>query len=358
MRKLRPYLVMLSVIAGMQSVAVAKDMDRSPVFKLVDLPVTTQGPMWPPSETVNENGHFVLVGNVFERDMNGNVVVSPGQAVLVDKNTTPPLDEHGVEDPSLGGAPYQILRQLDLSEGSPDLDMELFSNSYGPANGRGGRPNIPREGDSAYNLNGAGIVCSDVFPASSQADQYTRPSLPLAEVPVYGFKGDDVSHDADTGEALPASEPSVDRRRTTPVTLGDWVQSRGKVAVKLSDRQPGGQFARATFHFRLHDMLPNSLYTVWAVRSQGPDALAIPNVITTDERGKGTAGFEVVNPFPADDPAQRIRGLAIVYHSDQQTWGGCFSRFGPGVDAHGVFNTFKRAGENPFEDFVTVAPRP
>ena len=110
----------------------------------------------------------------------GQVSPVPGQALLVDKNTMPPLDESGMENPSLGGAPYQVIRSLDLSAGSADLDMVLHSNSYGPANGSGGRPNIPREGETAYNLNGAGIVCGEVFPASSQADTYMRPQYAFA----------------------------------------------------------------------------------------------------------------------------------------------------------------------------------
>lgn len=358
MIRVKQGLLLIMLATGLSSIGVAHAQDSRPASKVIELPVTTQGPLWPPAEVVNQQGHFVLLGTALQEDDMGQVSPVPDQALLVDKNTVPPLDESGMENPSLGGAPYQVIRPLDLSAGSADLDMVLHSNSYGPANGSGGRPNIPRQGETAYNLNGVGIVCGEVFPAGSQAATYMRPSMPLHEVPVYGFTGDGVRYDADTGEGIPNEEPGVDRRRVQPVTLGDWLQSRGQVRVRLTDRQEGGSYTAANFDFHLRNMLPNALYTVWAVRGRGPDALAVPNVITTDSQGVGRARFSVENPFPEGNAAMRIKGLAIVYHSDNQTWGGCFSRFGPGVDAHGIFNTLKAPGPNPFADFVTTAPNP
>lgn len=350
--------VAMAVLAsGLSGHALSRE-DTPPaglVSRVIDLPVTTQGPLWPPSELVDGEGHFVLVGTALETDREGNVTPRPQQALLVSKYTVPPLDESGVESPALGGAPYSVIRPLDLSEGSADLGIVLHANSYGPAHGQGGRPNIPRQGETTYNLNGAGIVCSDVFPAESQADTYTRPSLPLQDIPIYGFTGDGYRHNPDTGESIPQLEPVVDQRRTSPITLGDWVRADGQLKVQLTGRTANANYTSANFDFRLSNMIPNALYTVWAVRGRGPDALAMPNVITTDGQGNAHASFEVDNPFPKGDSELRIRGLAIVYHSDHQTWGGCFSRFGPGVDAHGIFNTLKAAGPNPFADFVTVA---
>lgn len=337
---------------------------HAPPVMTMELPVTTQGLMWPPAEVVDKDGHFVLVGSALKRNTQGEVVPIPGQALLVNRETVPPLDEQGVEAPGLGGAPYSIIRPLDLSEGSPDLDIELYANSYGPALGRGGRPNIPKAGDAQYNLNGAGVVCPEVFPAESQARSYTRESVPLHQVPVYGFKGDDRVYDVDTGEARPQSEPGLDERRKAPVTLKDWMDSSARLRITLQAPNSEGEYTGAEFDFRLMNMLPNALYTVWAVRAGGPDALATPNMITTDARGTGRARFEVTHPFPdpqGEESAQRIRGLAIVYHSDNQNWGGCFSRFGPGVDAHAVFNSFKQTPGGPdsraeLTDFITVAP--
>lgn len=346
------------IAAGLSTHAPAQGPNGNPgpVSRTIELPVTTQGPLWPPAEVVDENGHFVLLGTSLETDREGNVVGIPQQALLVSKHTVPPLNDEGVEDPALGGAPYSVIRPLDLNEGSADLDITLHANSYGPAQGQGGRPNIPRQGETTYNLNGAGIVCRDVFPGESQAESYTRPSLPLQEVPIYGFTGDGVRYDVDTGEPMAQLEPAVDHRRTDPITLGDWVRAQGLVKVKLFGHSADGNYTHANFDFRFKNLIPNGLYTVWAVRDRGPDALALPNVITTDVNGSGHASFRVRNPFPMGDSDLRIRGLAIVYHSDHQTWGGCFSRFGPGVDAHGIFNTLKAAGPNPFADFVTVAP--
>lgn len=342
---------------GLSSQALAKEHDQhvGPVTRVIDLPVTTQGPLWPPAEVVDDRGHFVLIGTSLESDREGKVVPVPQQALLVSKHTVPPLDDAGVEAPALGGAPYNVIRPLDLSAGSADLDLVLHANSYGPANGPGGRPSIPRQGETAYNLNGAGVVCRDVFPAESQADAYTRPSLPLQNVPIYGFTGDGKRHDVDSGDALAQLEPVVDERRDTAITLGDWLSADGQLKVQLTGRNADGHYTGASFDFRLSNLIPNGLYTVWAVRGRGPDALAMPNVITTDAQGSAQANFQVSNPFPEGKDTLRIRGIAIVYHSDHQTWGGCFSRFGPGVDAHGVFNTLKASGPNPFADFVTVA---
>jgi hypothetical protein len=69
--------------------------------------------------------------------------------------------------------------------------------------------------------------------------------------------------------------------------------------------------------------------------------------------------FIVPNPFP--DPAtdtfgRRIAGLNIVFHSDMQNWGACFSRHPAGVDAHAHFSTFAD-GTQDFTDLITVAPK-
>ena len=86
---------------------------------IIDLPVSTQGPLWPPSEIVDRDGNFVILGGVIlSRDASGRVVPVPGQAAIVSKETIPPLDSAGREDFSnqLGSA-YTVLRTLDLSPG-------------------------------------------------------------------------------------------------------------------------------------------------------------------------------------------------------------------------------------------------
>ncbi len=358
---------------------------------VIDLPVSTQGPLWPPSETVNEDGDFVLVGNALTEVAPGVIAMVPEQALLVSKETIPPLDENGVEDPdNWFGAAYKIIRPLNLSEGSEDLNTVLYANSFGPAVGSGNSPRIPALGDSTYNLNGDFAVCKDTFPTMVQDTNYFRSYYPLHQAPIAGFQGDGVAYDATTGQPYdpmtasddPAcagtgcnGEDAVDQRSTKPITLGDWLKAKGKVTINLTKPNSEGQHTHAKFKFKLRNMLPNSVYTVWVVRGrQIPipgvwnrrdiDPMAMPNIIVTDEKGNASEEFEMANPFP--DPAsdfQRMRvfGLSIVYHSDFQTWGGCFARLGPGVDVHAVFNTLNSEPPVPgglpsLTDLITVSP--
>jgi len=354
----------------------------------IRLPNTTQGPFWPPSELLREDGEYVVVGSILTEVAPGVIVPILGSA-LVSKNTVPALDEHGIEDTdNWFGAPYDVIRPLDLSHGSEDLNLVLYSNSYGPAEGNhGGTPRIPRAGDSAYNLNGIRAACPELFPAASQRFNYTRPSYPLHKVPVWGFQGDQVVYDVDTGEPRDANastgpgceltgcpgEDIVDQRRRSPITLGDWLNAKGRLKIQLTrfDKKKGA-YTHARFTFKVRDMIPEALYTIWALRPRRipipgvydrrpGDPLGTPNVIYTDSKGAGQRSFEIENPFP--DPATDIHGrrifaLGMIFHSDYQNWGACFSRFGPGVDLHPVFNTLNREGGTELTSFITVAPDP
>lgn len=352
----------------------------------MELPVSSQGPFWPPAEVVNENGDFVQVGITLEEQEDGSVVLNPGQTVLVDRDTQPALGEDGMIDPDRWfSAGHDVIRELGLQ----DLDTVLHSLSFGPPEGFNS-PRIPREGTSPFNLNGDLTVCSEMFPADSQKDSYTRPSYPLHKVPVFGFQGDGIAYDVDTGEAFDPEtatdrpdcassgcpgEDAVDHRSQEPITLLDWLRSKGMLEIALTKPNESGQYTHARFSFELRDMLPNAVYTVWAARPrQIPvpgmferrdiDPLATPNLLVTDADGNASAEFEVPNPFPAretDLRGMRIVGLSIVYHSNHQNWGACFSPYGPGVDVHVVFSTLNRPAPEgalfaPLTNFETVAP--
>ncbi len=356
---------------------------------VIDLPVSTQA-FWPPGEVVDENGNFIVIGGLLKEVRPGVIQYVPHQAALVSKDSVPPLDANGVEDPDnfFGGAP-KVIRKLNLRPGSPDLDMVLYSASFGPAAGPGGAPRIPRAGESRFNLNKELVTCPEAFPTITQSTNYFRPSYPLHQVPILGFQGDGVAYDVETGEAhdpqnasnIPScaatgcpGEDAVDARRTKPITLGDWLKSKGKVKIELTRPNRRGQFTHAKFSFELRDMLPNAVYTVWAARArQLPepgvwkrrpvDPLDVPNVLITDSNGRVSREFEVANPFPAaatDTRRMRIVALAVVYHSAFQNWGACFSPYGPGVDVHTVFQTLNSTPEIPgtlpdLTNFVTVA---
>lgn len=348
--------------------------------------VTTQGPFWPPSEVADEDGNFVLLGINLTSPGPGMISPEPNSAAIISKDTVPPLDANGKETPfNWFAAPYQTVRSLNLNAGSPDLNMVLYSHSFGPAEGDfGPAPRIPALGDSKFNLNGLLLVCKDLFPTAAQATNYKRPAFPLHQVPIWGFQGDGIGYDPETGAVVDpmiatgpgcpflgcSGEDKISFRREKPITLGEWLRAKGEVTIKLIrfDEVQGG-FTHAKFDFEFRDLLPESVYTVWAVRprnapsqtqAQRPVApLGIPNVIRTDRHGNVDVSFIVRNPFPdpkTDTFGHRIAGLNIVFHSDAQNWGACFGRFGAGVDVHAHLSTFTD-GTLDFTNLVTVEPR-
>jgi hypothetical protein len=328
----------------------------------VPLSNSTQGPLWPPSEVVTEDGDFILVGTVLTEVAPGQIVPLPNQAVLVSKETVPPLDKNGREDFSNPlGAPYKVIRPLDLTPESKDLEMVFHTLSFGPFEGPfGGRPRIPREGDSPYNLNAA-HPCPELFPSASQRGSYTRPSFPLHETSIWGFQGDQVAYDVDTGEPYDPhtssncplegcpGENSVDTRRTKPITLGEWLRARGEVTITLTRfNKEVNAYTAARFDLHFQDLPPNAIFTIWAARRhvlepppkfRRPHPLRIPNVIVSDKRGRASFSAEVSNPFPdpaTDDKGLRMMVLAVNYHSDYQNWGACAMRLGAGVEIHAI----------------------
>ena len=353
--------------------------DKTVYWKL--LHATTRGKPWPPGEIVDSEGNFIVVGSVIKSIVPGGklcVPTSADTAWIVNKDTVPPLI-NGKEDFSIKVIPDDILRvyvnacqdvdrELDLSEGSPDLDMVLYSNSFGPSKGDfGGGPRIPQLGTegNTYNLNPNAPTCPDIFPASDQEYQYTRPSYPLHQVPIWGFEGDDLRYDATTGNLKVFSEYRLDQRpRQTPITLGDWMKADKKTLMKIElkdyDTQNQG-YTAAQFSFAFKELLPNSIYTLWAVRLATmitppgreetimPTPLCIPGVFTTDDKGAAEFSCKAENPFPKIDtldttkwtPEQwgRIVFIAISFRSDFQNWGACPSLFGPGVDDHTQLQT-------------------
>lgn len=357
---------------------------KVPTHKTIPLQVTTQAPVWPPSEMMDENGNFVVVGMLLDRDASGNVLPRPG-AAIVSKDTVPPLNADGVEDFSnIFGSSHSIVRELDISQGSPDLRLKLYTSSFGPSVGNfGGGPRIPAAGKSKYNLNALPVTCAEVFPSESQKTTYIRDSFPLHRAPVLGFQGDQVAYDVNSGEKYDpmsgsgqgcgsgcSGENMVDEFPIKkPVTLGKWLSAKAKVDIDLKDWDSRRRaYKSARFTLTVKDAMPNGLYTAWLVRAnvaanqgkaeyRNPDPSNLPNVIVTDSHGDGKLEFELNNPFPnskADEKGLRVVGMAVDYHNDYQNWGACFSRFGAGVDIHAHW-TSMADGTPDFTNFVTVS---
>jgi len=352
------------------------------------LPHATQGVLWPPSEVADKDGNYIVVGLVLTKTSSGDVIAVPNKSVIVDKNTVPPLDRNGHEHfTNVFGAPYKIVRELDLRPGSPDLDMVLFTQSFGPVVGNigiGGKagPRSPRAGDSLFNLNGLPATCPEVFPSPSQVGVFTRPSVPLNKVPIFGFQGgDQVAQDVVTGQLIDphlASGPGcgtgcpgenvVDERERPPITLGQWLSSNAEVKITLTRfNKEVNAFTAARFDLRFKGLLPRSMYSIWSIRANVDqprpnfrlaNPLAIPNVFITDDKGNGTFSDEVTNPFrdPATDvQGLRLHGLAVTYHPNFQNYGACIALYANGVDLAEVFNTFVD-GTDDFTNFITKQP--
>ena len=337
---------------------------------------------------MDENGDFVVVGMVLEPHPTLGVAPVPGRAAVVAKDTVPPLDAQGREDfTNPFGAPYTIRRELDLEQGSPDLDLVLHTSSYGPPAGdfRGG-PRIPRAGESPYNLNSfplSGSTCPDLFPAASQRTTYQRPSYPLHEAPIWGMQGDGLAVNVDSGaqfvptnrngaDCIPngcSGEDSVHMRKQKPITLGEWLRADISVSIELADYDRARDaFTAATFRVRGRRLLPNAMYAVVVGRAayltpspfqRLPMVPVVPSVLVTDHHGAGQLDFKLQHPFPSPDrdPAGlRVQGIGVTYRSDFSVHGACAIRLGPGVDVHAVASSFA-GGDFEMSDFVTEPPR-
>lgn len=355
------------------------------------IPNTTQGPFWPPSSHCDKDGNFILVGTVITEVAPGVVVPVPRQAVLVSKDTVPPLDANGKEDfTDYFKAPYKVIRNLDLSPGSPDLDLVLHTISWGPPEGDwgDGAPRMPRLGESRYNLNSFHLkkrVSTEIFPSEAQRRKYTRAAFPLHLAPIPGFQGDQVSYDVETGEpytpvlrngpgappeGLPGEDP-VNFRRPGPITLGMWMKAEVWLTVTLMNFKKGpgpvGVYTAARFDLQARNLLPDSMYLLTMIRSaefhpvplrKFPDTSVLPNILLTDWEGKGRLSRVIPNPFPdpRNDPeGLRIIGVGLAYSSSHTAMGGYPCRLNPGVDIQVVTQSFAD-GTLDITPFHTEAP--
>jgi hypothetical protein len=365
------------------SVALADDDDQqrsdNHVSVMRTLNKSTQGPPWPPGTVTDQNGNFIVVGNILT-EVKPGVIQQVHGAALVSKDTVPPLDAHGRENFSNPlAAPYKVLHTLDLTPGSADMQTVLYSPSYGPPRGNfGGGPRIPMAGESRYNLNMITAVCPETFPAASQLDSYVRKSFPLHEYPIPGFQGDQIAYNVDTGAPYDphtktgascgpggcSGENVISQRTVGPITLGRWLAASGEMSIKLTQFDPAvGAFTAARFSFKLKHLLPHSLYTLWAIRQNVftfgsfPGPFALPATVITDAEGNAELTSDLPNPFPdrtLDDAGLRVVGVEIVYHPDYQNWGACPERLGVGYHVLTWYD-FLPDGTRDLSQFVTRA---
>jgi len=330
----------------------------------VELTSTTQGPFWPPSEIMDEDGNFILIGGFILREVSpAKVVPIPNErGVIVSKDTKPPLS-NGKEDFSNPlGAPYQIVRELDLGSNGKDWELKPCSLSAGPFVGDfgGGRPRVPAAGQSRYNLNANPLWNRMFLPVGHESPQFQRPSYPLDQVPI--LRLDEIPTDISIGirvdkDRMPARAPGPespgDFRSRHPITLREFLGGKGRLWITpLSSAGNSSFFTRARFDFSLEGLLPHSLYGFWALHAASllspadpkfilPVPLAVPNLAITDGRGNTSASFELHGPFPEqvrDAVGNRLVAVAVIYYSDFQSWGAAISGIATGVNAHTVMS--------------------
>lgn len=258
------------------------------IVKNYTLTSTTQGPMYPPSEVMDSEGNFVVVG--FVPTAKGHM---RWQAAIVTNDTSvPPFGQT---------RPYRIQRRLDENDLGEDaniilhtLPLPLPSNNY-PV-----------------------LFAPDQRPL---AHEEIRQSYPLHCAPI------------------PDERVADGRRALGPVTLGQWLGACGQLKISTASN-----YKSALFDFVFTELLPNSLYTVMCLRQSDlnptaptrPGPLGIPNSFVTDERGSGSFWARLPNPFPSDstEESSRIVNVVVLFMSSQQSYGGAIGWYGLGGDIH------------------------
>lgn len=266
------------------------------------LAATTQGPLYPPAEVMDQKGNFVVVGMV------------PGDDGLEWRSVIVAADS---PLPAFGEtAPYKILRDIQHMSQQERNDVILHTlplpvplNNYGMLFAPEQRP---------------------------QANTESRPSLPLHEGCIADYRSCD------------------GKRQIPPVTLADWMRAEGMLEVSLS-----GDSKRALFKFTFRYLVPDSVYTVMSLRERdlatenpsrlGP--LGIPNVFITDHNGNADYWADLPDPFPAHERNDnRVINVVFLYMSSRQSYGGAIGLYGLGGDIHAHLKLKNRS----FDELITL----
>ncbi|MFC9326843.1 hypothetical protein [Kitasatospora sp. NPDC057015] len=275
-----------------------------------DLAMTTQGPLYPPSEVMNADGDFVVIGAVNRPGPDGGVVTEWGSVVVSADSPLPPFGQN---------LPYTVVRELGPELSEADREMVLCT--------------LPLPLPCS---NYTKVFAPDQEPAPFAVE---RPSHPFHQVPI------------------PDLQPEDGPKLTGPVTLGQWVEAQGTLTVSLA----GGGTA-ADFRGEFSGLIPDSLYTVMSVRVRDldpdgpahPSPLGVPNVFVTDAKGVGHYDATLPNPFPAPgtpEAANRIVNVIVLWMSHQRSYGGAIGHHGLGGDVHAQL----RMPGPSFTEFVTHA---
>ena len=266
------------------------------------LSLTTQGPLYPPSEIMDSDENFIVIG-LINRIVDGKTVPKWGAAIVSPKSVIPEFGQL---------APYSIVKELDLDCLGADKDRILQTLPLPlPCNN--------------YNM---------LFAPEQHrnANEDIRPSLPL--------------HDA-----ILDYEHEHSRQNVGAISLGEWIKAEGILDVETCN---DGQ--DAVFEFHMSGLIPNSLYTIMALREKDlqpgmktrPGPLGIPSAFITDEVGTGNYRCVMNSPFPKGS-GNRIINVVVLYMSNQSCHGGAIGIYGLGGDIHAHLKLQKPS----FQEFVT-----
>lgn len=257
-----------------------------------DLSLTTQGPLYPPSEVMDDDGNFIVIGALNRLGTDGTVVTRWGRAIVQSDSPVPPFGDR---------APYIIIEEF-----GDDLP--------------------PHVGNKVLHTLPLPLPCTNYpmlfAPAQyPKANEERRPSYPFHETPI------------------PDARPEHGRKLASPVRLKDWVTAKGQLGVSVME-----DGRSADFDFDFEWLLPNSLYTVMTLRENDlnpngptrPGPLGIPNVFVTDRAGAASFHARLPNPFPepGTSGANRVVNIVVLWMSYQLSHGGAIGRYGLGGDIH------------------------
>ncbi|MBC7859540.1 MAG: hypothetical protein H7Z39_12350 [Burkholderiaceae bacterium] len=257
-----------------------------------ELSVTTQGPTYPPSEVMDADGNFIVIGRINRAAPDGSVRSEWGRAIVARDSALP---EFGAN------LPYRIERELPANLGARDAALVLHTLPLPlPCNN--------------YPMLFAPEQCPD-------AAAMHKPSYPFHQVPIPDLREQD------------------GRKLQHEITLGQWVAARGQLRVSLTADERA-----ANFEFGFTGLIPNSLYTVMSLRQHDlnparptrPGPLGVPNVFVTDSEGKASYSATLPDAFPDPDrhEANRIINVVVLWMSYQMNRGGAIGYFGLGGDIH------------------------
>lgn len=272
-----------------------------------ELSVTTQGPTYPPSEVMDSDGNFIVIGRINREGSDGQTISEWGRAIVAADSPLPPFGQN---------VPYHIKRELPQELTQNDRAIVLHTLPLPlPCNN--------------YPMIFAPQQCAST-------DTIRKPSYPFHQVPIPDLRDCD------------------GRKVHQPVTLGKWIEAQGQLRVALSENAHS-----ASFEFDFSGLIPHSLYTVMSLRQNDsnplnpsrPGPLGVPNVFITDGEGRASYFAALPDPFPdATRPdSNRIVNVVVLWMSYQMNYGGAIGLFGLGGDIHAQL----KLPQLSFHEFIT-----